>query len=47
MKDVQARLGHTTSEMAMRYLHASQRRDEEIANSVPVFVAAPDVEDEG
>ncbi|WP_071572301.1 tyrosine-type recombinase/integrase [Corynebacterium diphtheriae] len=47
VKDVQARLGHTTSEMAMRYLHASQRRDEEIANSVPVFVAAPDVEDEG
>lgn len=39
--DIKKRMGHTTSEMAMRYLHASQQRDAEIANSMPAFVIAP------
>lgn len=36
VKDLMARLGHTTPTMAMRYQHASQERDSKLAESMPI-----------
>ncbi|MEJ6018721.1 tyrosine-type recombinase/integrase [Corynebacterium sp. H113] len=37
VRDVMARVGHTTATMAMHYQHATQQRDAELAARMPVF----------
>ncbi|MER0073071.1 tyrosine-type recombinase/integrase [Corynebacterium marquesiae] len=40
VRDLQARLGHSTPTQAIHYAHATEQRDLEIANNMPVFMLA-------
>lgn len=42
VRDLQARLGHSTPTQALHYAHASARRDRDAANNIPAMMPAPE-----